>query len=256
MFVRKNLLSLVLILTFVLSACSAGAPTGGTTSDPAPVATEEMMKKDDAMAQTGSEMQKDDSMEGESMEKTPETEMMEKTPEAEMKDDSMKDDSMSSDSMSSDSMSAMPTFFSAALTNPRSMETFAIQDFKGKVVLVETLAMWCSNCLRQQKEVKALHELLGERDDFVSLGLDIDPNERPEDLKAYLEKNGFDWHYAVAPVEVAREIGQLYGDQFLNPPSTPMFIIDRHGEVHPLPFGIKSAADLQAALDPFLSEGM
>jgi hypothetical protein len=55
---------------------------------------------------------------------------------------------------------------------------------------------------------------------------------------------------------VAREIGQLYGDQFLNPPSTPMLIVDRHGEVHLLPFGRKSADDLQEALAPFLNDGM
>jgi hypothetical protein len=35
-----------------------------------------------------------------------------------------------------------------------------------------------------------------------------------------------------------------------------MFIIDRHGMVHPLPFGVKSAADLQKALEPFLNEAM
>jgi hypothetical protein len=55
---------------------------------------------------------------------------------------------------------------------------------------------------------------------------------------------------------VAREIAALYGDQFLNPPSTPMLIIDRRGQVHPLPFGIKSAADLRQALEPFLNEVM
>ena len=65
----------------------------------------------------------------------------------------------------------------------------------------------------------------------------------------------FDWVYAVAPPEVSRELGQLYGDQFLNPPATPMLIIDQHGEVHPLPFGIKSAGDLQEALEPFLNLG-
>jgi len=60
----------------------------------------------------------------------------------------------------------------------------------------------------------------------------------------------------VAPVEVAREIGLLYGDQFLNPPSTPMLIIDTHGEVHLLLFGHKTAAELKSALTPFLSESM
>ena len=48
------------------------------------------------------------------------------------------------------------------------------------------------------------------------------------------------------------EISALYGAQYLNPPSTPMLIIDKNGEVHTLPFGIKSAEDLQSALIPFL----
>ena len=168
--------------------------------------------------------------------------MMEKTPEPMMEE------------KSEDAIIA-PAFFGASLTDPASGQAFTIQDFKDKVVLVETLAMWCSNCRQQQEQVKALHDLLGERDDFISLGLDIDPNENLDDLKAYVARNGFDWTYAVAPVEVAREIGQLYGDQFLNPPSTPMFIIDRHGEVHVLPFGIKSAEQLLEALQPFLDEG-
>jgi hypothetical protein len=110
--------------------------------------------------------------------------------------------------------------------------------------------------LQQQRQVKALHELLGERDDFVSLGLDIDPNENADDLKGFVDRNGFDWHYAIAPAEVSRSLSNLYGAQFLNPPSTPMLIVDRHGEVHPLPFGIKDAQTLMEALEPFLAESM
>ena len=85
--------------------------------------------------------------------------------------------------------------------------------------------------------------------------MDIDPNENAADLSAYLARNDFDWLYAVAPVEAAREIGQLYGSQFLNPSSAPMYIIDRKGNVHLLPFGVKSAADLFTALEPLLTEG-
>ena len=195
-----------------------------------------MEEKDDAMSDHDDPMleEKDDGMmaeEGDSM-----------------MDDSEKD--MAEDAMMS------PAWFKAELTNARTSETFTIADFKGKVVLVEALAMWCSNCLKQQGQVQALHDLLGERDDFVSLGVDIDPNENAAALQAYIDKNGFDWLYTVAPTEVSREIGQLYGDQFLNPPSTPMLIIDRHGEVHPLPFGIKSAESLLEALQSFLDGDM
>jgi peptidoglycan/xylan/chitin deacetylase (PgdA/CDA1 family) len=118
------------------------------------------------------------------------------------------------------------------------------------------MAIWCSNCLRQQKEVKALHETLGEQEGLVTVVLDIDPNEDSDNLRDYAAKHGFDWTYAVAPREVAREIGQLYGDQYLNPPSTPMLIIDQHGEVHLLPFGRKTAEELQQALEPFLTGEM
>ena len=150
----------------------------------------------------------------------------------------------------------LPSWFMTDLVDASTGEVFQIADFKGKVILVETLAMWCSNCLKQQVQVKELHGLLEDRDDFVSLGIDIDPNEDLDTLKGYIMTNGFDWLYTVAPVEVSREIGQLYGNQYLNPPSTPMLIIDREGETHLLPFGIKDAAELYDALQPFLGGEM
>jgi thiol-disulfide isomerase/thioredoxin len=168
----------------------------------------------------------------------------------------MMDEKPADDAMMDDPTVELPAWFSASLTDVNSGETLTVAALKGKVVLVETMAIWCSKCLRQQQEVKALHEALGPQDGLVTLVLDIDPNENAEHLRDYAAKHGFDWTYVVAPREVAREIGQLYGDQFLNPPSTPMLIIDRHGQAHPLPFGIKDAQSLMEALEPFLAEGM
>jgi hypothetical protein len=170
--------------------------------------------------------------------------------------DAMMEEKPAEDAMMDDPMVELPAWFSASLTDVNSGQSFTVADYQGKVVLVETLAVWCSNCLKQQREVLALHQALGERDDFISVGLDIDLNESADQLRDHAERNGFDWVYAIATPEVARAISDLYGVNFLNPPSTPMLIIDRHGQAHPLPFGIKSAADLQAALEPFLSEGM
>jgi thiol-disulfide isomerase/thioredoxin len=150
-------------------------------------------------------------------------------------------------------MMEAPAWFSTPLTNVNSGENFTINDFKGKVVLVETMAQWCPSCKKQQQQVKTLHEKLGMPADLVSIVLDIDPNESADTLKAYAAGNGFDWIYAVAPAEVTREISNLYGDQFLNPPSTPILIIDRKGEVHMLPFGIKSADELKEAIEPYLN---
>ena len=152
-------------------------------------------------------------------------------------------------------MDDLPDWYTWELTDINSQAAFRVADFQGKVVLVETMAVWCSKCLQQQQEVVALNQLLGKRDDFVSIGINIDPNEDESTLSSYTAQNGFDWLYVVASTDLINEIGTLYGTQYLNPPSTPMLIIDRQGEAHLLPFGIKSAEDLQSALDPFFNEG-
>ena len=151
---------------------------------------------------------------------------------------------------------AMPAFFSVALTDVATGADFTLADLKGKVVLLEPFAQWCPTCLAQQREVARLHQLVGPREDFVSVGLDIDPNEDAVMLRGYLTQHGFDWLYAVAPADVSSEIGRLYGSQYLNPPSAPMLLIDRHGIVHPLEAGRKSAEALLVAVKPLLDEPM
>ena len=148
-----------------------------------------------------------------------------------------------------------PDWFAQELRDVRTGAVFSINDFSGQVVLVETLAVWCPKCLSQQQEVARLKDLLANREDLVSLGIGVDPNEDESLLASHVEKHGFDWMFAVAPTAVVDEISQLYGAQFLNPPATPMLIIDQQGNQHPLPFGVKSAEDLQAALLPFLDGG-
>jgi hypothetical protein len=72
-------------------------------------------------------------------------------------------------------------------------------------------------------------------------------------LKDYSTEYGFEWHFAVAPLEVARALGNLYSAQYLNPPLSPMLVIDRDGAVHQLEYGKKSAESLQKTLEPFLN---
>ena len=90
-------------------------------------------------------------------------------------------------------------------------------------------------------------------DDLVSVSLDVDLHEDQDTLKEYVEEYGFDWHFAVAPIEVARALGNLYSAQYLNPPLSPMLIIDRNGNVHQLEYGLKRAETLQENLEPHLT---
>lgn len=149
----------------------------------------------------------------------------------------------------------VPQWLGAALTDINTGKTFTIDDFKGKVVMVEDMAQWCTTCKAQQDQIKAMRAQLSSTADLVSVDLDIDPNEHADTLKTYTASHGYDWMYAVPSKDVAREIGNVYGAQFLNPPSAPMMIIDRQGVSHPLPFGVKSADSLMKALQPYLSAG-
>jgi cytochrome oxidase Cu insertion factor (SCO1/SenC/PrrC family) len=144
-------------------------------------------------------------------------------------------------------------WFNMNLTDVQTGETFTVNDFAGKVVLIETMAIWCPNCVVQANEVRKLHQQLGNPDDLVSISLDVDINEDAASLKKYSEGYGFEWHFAVAPLEVARALGNLYSAQYLNPPLSPMLVIDRHGEVHHLEYGKKSAEMLAKSVEPYLT---
>ena len=147
-----------------------------------------------------------------------------------------------------------PEWFDMELVDAQTGETFAINDFAGKVVLLETMAIWCPNCIVQANEVRNLHELLGNPEDLISVSLDVDIDEDSASLGEYASTYGFEWHFAVAPLLVARALGNLYTAQYLNPPLSPMLIIDREGNVHHLEYGLKEAETLQQIVEPYLEK--
>ena len=149
--------------------------------------------------------------------------------------------------------SVRPEWFDIELTDVQTGEKFTMNDYAGKVVLVETMAMWCPNCLFQANEVRKMHRLLDNPDDVISITLDVDVHEDGASLKDYTKEYGFEWRFAIAPLEVARALGNLYSAQYLNPPLSPMLIIDRGGEVHQLEYGHKSAEKLLANVQRYLT---
>lgn len=131
------------------------------------------------------------------------------------------------------------------LTDVRTGETFTVESLSGRLVAIEPMAIWCSNCRIQQQEAASALAALASKD-LVYIGLAVDPNERSGDLAAYSENEGFDWPYAVASVEVARSLAAEFGDQVLSPPSTPLILVGPDGSVIERHFGIRRAAELEA----------
>jgi thiol-disulfide isomerase/thioredoxin len=147
-----------------------------------------------------------------------------------------------------------PDWFGLKMTDVQTGQSFTVNDFAGKVVLIETMAEWCPNCRVQENEVKKLHALVGNTLDLVSISLDTDLHEDAPSLRAYAKSFGYDWHFCIASLEVMRALGNLYSAEYLNPPLAPMLVIDRKGKAYGLPYGYKSAAALQSTIEPYLAQ--
>lgn len=156
--------------------------------------------------------------------------------------------SKSDDSGSSGSSSISSTAWrTAALTDVRTGEEFAIADFGDRPVLVETFAVWCSTCLAQQKQIRSLHERVG--DDVVSVSLNVDPNEDVSRVRNHLDRHGFEWRYAISPPAVTESLVDAYGQSITVPPQAPMVLVCAGGDTRRLPNGVKSADDLQNEIE-------
>ena len=124
-----------------------------------------------------------------------------------------------------------------------SGETFRISDFADQTVLLESFAVWCPTCTKQQEEVRKLHEQVGDR--VISISLDVDPNEDEQLVREHALRNGFHWRYAVAPPELTRALINRFGTAIVAAPSAPMILICGEGsedqEARLLKRGVKKA---------------
>ncbi len=131
------------------------------------------------------------------------------------------------------------------LTDVKTGETFTIDQFD-KPVILESFAVWCPTCTKQQKEIRELHQEIG--DDAISIGLNTDPNEDRQKVLEHITANNFDWYYAVAPKEVTQSLIDEFGFGVANAPSAPVVIIDENKNARLLKSGVKSSSELKGEL--------
>ena len=128
------------------------------------------------------------------------------------------------------------------LIDIKTNEIFTIDDYAGQLILLESFAVWCPVCTRQQDEIKDLHAL---RDDFVSISLDTDPNEDAEKILDHIERNEFDWYYAISPIDLTTELINEFGISVVNAPGAPLILICEDQSSRFLESGVKTAEELE-----------
>jgi len=129
------------------------------------------------------------------------------------------------------------------LEDINSGESYKISDFLGKVVLLESFAVWCPTCTKQQQEIDKFHYIVS-GGELVSISLDTDPNEDKEKIEEHLERHGFNWRYSIAPVDLTRSLIDDFGQGVVNAPQAPVVLICENGSASQLPRGVKKAEEL------------
>ncbi len=127
-----------------------------------------------------------------------------------------------------------------------SGNTFSISDFSGTPVLVESFAVWCPLCTRQQRIMKELHEEVG--DTVVSISLNTDPNEDVEIVADHVARHNFDWRYVISPSGVTQGLINEFGVGVVNAPSVPVVLVCADQSSSLLDRGVKSVDELKEAI--------
>jgi len=120
------------------------------------------------------------------------------------------------------------------LTDVRSGEEITLGQLAAeKPLLVETMAIWCTNCRAQQHNVVDAHDLA----DFHSLSLDVEPGEQPAELAAYADREGFDWYFAKADAQLGAQLRERFGTAVIVPPGMPKILFRTDGSVELIGLG-------------------
>jgi hypothetical protein len=123
-------------------------------------------------------------------------------------------------------------------TDARSGQQGTLADLTnaGKTVVVEAMAVWCTNCLHQASEVaKALSDPSLSGITYVSI--DIDSSEDAPKLENYATTHNFsdvNWKFVVSSKELTKALTDQFGRGITYPPNTPIFVISSKGVVSQL----------------------
>ncbi len=139
------------------------------------------------------------------------------------------------------------------LKDVRTGEAFRVSDFRGRPILLESFAVWCPTCLRQQKEMKKLKEKEG--DSIIHISLNTDPNEDEDKIREHLERNGLDWYFAVSPPELTKALIDEVGLAIVSAPLAPVILICEDESVRLLRGGVKSAEALLSEIEKGCENG-
>ncbi|MBU4189385.1 MAG: redoxin domain-containing protein [Candidatus Thermoplasmatota archaeon] len=115
---------------------------------------------------------------------------------------------------------------------------FSLSDYKGKVVVLDFMATWCSGCKAIMDDLKEVHN---KYPDVVIISIDVDSTETNEELEEFKNNYNADWAFAIDTAGV----GEKYS--VVGIPKT--VIINPSGEIAFTHVGEISASELSTEIE-------
>jgi peroxiredoxin len=109
-------------------------------------------------------------------------------------------------------------------TKTISGEKITLEDYKGKVVLLDFWATWCAPCRQEMPNVIRVYEKYHDKG-FEIIGVSMDRDRKS--LDTYIAENGLTWKQIYDGKNWQSDLGQVYAVRAI--PST--FLIDREGKI-------------------------
>jgi thiol-disulfide isomerase/thioredoxin len=136
-------------------------------------------------------------------------------------------------------------WLTTSLTTVLTDETFTLDGFDTPT-LMQTFAVWCGNCSRQEAQLDKLRQQV---DDVTLVNINIGDDENAEKVRKHAKSNGYDWHWAVPLAEFIEALIEEFDTSITVAPKTPVVLICPDGSYRRLENGVKSADKLQSELD-------
>ena len=119
----------------------------------------------------------------------------------------------------------------------------SLEKYKGKIVVLNFWATWCSVCKKEIKDIEKLYiDYNKNEEDVIFLGVN---NENPEKVKKYLDKN---------EVKFPTIIGEDIMDQYYIRAFPTIYILDQEGNIYKYAMGAVPTDVLREVIDDKLKK--